>query len=91
MRMDVLLQNSKTALYLKRDLSYTSRREEAFVFISSGEAIDFAFENHLLDVHIVLFFRDLRHSLVVPFQHEPGWEVSRGPANLKVEHPERVS
>jgi hypothetical protein len=80
MRMDVLLQHSRTALYLKRDLSWTDQREEGYVFISSGEAIDFAIEHHLTEVEIVLFFRDLGHSLVVPFQQEPIPEAANSPA-----------
>ena len=85
--MDVLLQHTKTALYLKSDLSWTARREEAFVFISSGEAIDFAYEHHLSDVHIVLFFKDLSHSLVVPFQREGG-QFQRACAGPKMDRPE---
>jgi hypothetical protein len=68
--MDVLLQNCSTAQYLTRDLAWTNQREEAFVFLSSGEAIDFAYANHLADVHLVLYFKDLSHSLTVPFQTE---------------------
>ncbi len=85
--MDVLLQHTKTALYLKRDLSWTARREEAFVFIGSGEAIDFAYDHHLSDVHIVLFFKDLSHSLVVPFQRESG-QFQRAGTGPKMDRPE---
>jgi hypothetical protein len=79
--MDVLLQNSKTTLYVKRDLAWTGHRDEAFVFINSGEAIDFAYANHLSDVHVVLFFRELSYSLIVPFQTElyTKWLPPAGP------------
>ncbi len=86
--MDVLLQNSKTSQYLKRDLSWTPNREEAFVFISSGEAIDFSFAQKLADVHLVLFFKELQHSLIVPFQSELGQEGIPA-AKAKVENMER--
>jgi hypothetical protein len=82
MRMDVLLQNSKTGLYLKRDLSWTARREEGFVFVSSGEAIDFAYEHRIGPVQLILFFPTLQHSLVVPFQPESVLDVARSTASL---------
>jgi hypothetical protein len=86
-RMDVLLQNSKTAQYLTRDLHWTAGREDAFVFISSGEAIDFAFAHRLANVQLVLFFRDLRHSLIVPFQPDLYAEL-RPPVNAKLDRPQ---
>ncbi len=85
--MDVLLQNSKTAQYLTRDLAWTAQREDAFVFISSGEAIDFAYANNLSDVHLVLFFKDLSHSLIVPFQTDLYAEL-RPAANAKLDRPQ---
>jgi hypothetical protein len=85
--MDVLLQNSKTAQYLTRDLAWTPQREDAFVFISSGEAIDFAFANQLCDVQLVLFFRELSHSLIVPFQPERKAEL-RGGGKAKMDRPQ---
>ena len=85
--MDVLLQSSKTAQYLTRDLAWTNQREDAFVFISSGEAIDFAYANHLGDVHLVLYFKDLSHSLIVPFQAERYPELPPG-AKTKVDRPQ---
>ncbi len=88
--MDVLLQSSKTALYLKRELTWTPRREEAFVFISSAEAIDFAYDNRLKDVQIILFFRDLSYSLVVPFQAEQALAVHSAPKPAKLDRPEPV-
>jgi hypothetical protein len=85
--MDVLLQNSKTAQYLTRDLAWTPQREDAFVFISSGEAIDFAYANSLSGVHLVLFFKDLSHSLIVPFQTDLYAEL-HPPANAKLDRPQ---
>lgn len=85
--MDVLLQNSKTALYLKRDLAWTARREDAFVFISSAEAIDFAYEHRLNDVQIILFFKDLSYSLVVPFQPEHGQVFPGQPNSARRDRP----
>lgn len=88
--MDVLLQSSKTALYLKHDLSWTARREEAYAFISSGEAIDFAFENRLDEVHMVLYFKDLLYSLVVPFQNELAGGVIGMPLHAHMDRAEPV-
>jgi hypothetical protein len=86
--MDVLLQNSKTAQYLKRDLAWTNQRGDAFVFISSGEAIDFAFANRLADVHLVLYFKEISHSLIVPFQVEaPPDMPSKSKAKLNRSQP----
>ncbi len=85
--MDVLLQNSKTAQYLTRDLAWTPQREDAFVFISSGEAIDFAYANQLADVHLVLYFRELCHSLIVPFQAELHAELHQG-AKTRMDRPQ---
>ncbi len=90
MRMDVLLQNSKTGQYLKRDLSWTARREDAFVFISSGEAIDFAYEHRISPVQMVLFFQDLQHSLVVPFQPDSVLDIPRPAVSSPWERPETV-
>jgi len=86
--MDVLLQNSKTAQYLTRDLSWTAQREDAFIFISSGEAIDFAYAHHLADVHLVLFFKDLSHSLIVPFQTDRSADLRPSTANAKLDRPQ---
>ncbi len=90
MRMDVLLQNSKTGQYLKRDLSWTARREEAFAFISSGEAIDFAYEHRIYHVQMVLYFQDLQHSLVVPFQPDSALDLPRSAVGSSREHPKPI-
>jgi hypothetical protein len=68
--MKVMLQNKTTRLLLQEPGSWTSNLEEAFGFLNSGEAIDFAFKHQLADLHVVLWFRDLNYSLVIPFQKE---------------------
>ncbi len=90
MRMDVLLQHSTTGHYLKRDLSWTPRREDGFVFISSGEAIDFAYEHQIKHVQMVLFFQDLQHSLVVPFQPESVLDRPPSAVGSTRERPESI-
>ena len=87
MRMDVLMQSTKTALYLKRDLSWTPALDAAHAFMSSGEAIDFVYAHHLKDVQLVLFFRELKHSLIVPFQIEAPPEASLVTPNSKPDRP----
>jgi hypothetical protein len=78
--MKVLLQNRKTRLFLKEPGFWTRHLEEAFGFVNSGEAIDFAFKHDLTDVHVVLWFREQNYSLTIPFQRdhqneEPGSSV----------------
>ncbi len=77
--MKVLLQNKTTRLFLQEPGSWTSNLEEAFGFLNSGEAIDFAFQHQLTDLHVVLWFREQNYSLVIPFQkdspEEPGGTI----------------
>ena len=68
--MKVLLQNKKTRLFLKEPGAWTQDVNEAFEFINSGKAIDFAFEQQLADVHVLLWFKEQNYSLAIPFQRE---------------------
>ena len=68
--MKVLLQNKKTRLFLKEPGAWTQDINEAFEFINSGKAIDFAFEQQLSDVHVLLWFKEQNYSLAIPFQRE---------------------
>ena len=81
--MKVLLQDKKTRLFLKEAGSWTSHLDEAFVFINSGKAIDFAFQHELSDVHVLLWFKEQNYSLAIPFQRdhteEPGGAVPNPP------------
>jgi len=52
--MKVLLQNKKTKLFLKEPGTWTPHLEEAYAFVNSGKAIDFAFQHDLADVHVLL-------------------------------------
>jgi len=68
--MKVLLQNKKTRLFLKEPGAWTQDINDAFEFINSGKAIDFAFEHQLTDVHVLLWFKEQNYSLAIPFQRE---------------------
>jgi len=68
--MKVLLQNKKTRLFVQETGAWTINIEEAFGFINSDKAIDFAFEQQLSDVHLVLWFKEQNYCLTLPFQKE---------------------
>ena len=68
--MKVLLQNKKTRLFVQETGAWTINIEEAFAFLNSDEAIDFAFERQLTDVHLVLWFKEQNYCLTLPFQKE---------------------
>jgi hypothetical protein len=68
--MRVLLQNKKTRLFVQEDGSWTINIVDAYGFINSDKAIDFAFEKHFSDVHLVLWFREQNYCLTLPFQVE---------------------
>jgi len=75
--MKVLLQNKTSRLFLLEPGSWTSNLEEAFGFLNSGEAIDFAMKHQLADLHVVLWFKDQNYSLVIPFEKDALEESSR--------------
>ncbi len=68
--MKVLLQNKTSRLFLLEASSWTGNLEEAFGFLNSGEAIDFAMQHQLTDLHVVLWFREQNYSLVIPFEKD---------------------
>ena len=68
--MRVLLQNKKSRLFAQEAGTWTISIEEAFAFINSDKAIDFAFENKLSDVHLVFWFKEQNYCLTLPFQKE---------------------
>ncbi len=74
--MRVLLQNKKTRLFAQETGEWTINIEEAFVFLNSDKAIDFAFEHKLPDVHLVFWFKDQNYCLTLPFQKEDEDEPS---------------
>ena len=88
--MKVLLQNKKTRLFLEEPGSWTNKIEQAFGFINSGEAIDFAFKHELSDVHVVLWFKEQNHSLIIPFQREQPDEPGGTIPNHGPEERERI-
>ncbi len=88
--MKVLLQNKTTRLFLQEPGSWTSKLDEAFIFINSGEAIDFAFQHELSNVHVVLWFREQNHTLTIPFQRDPQEEPGGAIPNPKSNDRERL-
>ena len=68
--MKVLLQNKKTRLFIQETGGWTIKIEEAFGFINSDKAIDFAFDRQLSDVHLVFWFKEQNYWLTLPFQKE---------------------
>jgi len=75
--MKVLLQNKKTRLYLKEAGGWTRLIEEAYAFKTSGEAIDFAFQQEFEDVDIIFWFREQNYSFSLPFQTDLNNEPAR--------------
>ena len=68
--MKVLLQNKKTRLFIQETGSWTISIAEAYGFINSDKAIDFALERQLSDVHVVLWFKEQNYCITLPFQQE---------------------
>lgn len=63
--MKVLLQNSKTNLYLGRDAGWISDYESARVFSSTLDALNHCQISALRDVHIKLKFEKSEFDLVL--------------------------
>lgn len=68
--MKVLLQNKRTRLFVQEAGTWTINIEEGFGFINSDKAIDFAFEQKLTNVHLVLWFREQNYCITLPLQTE---------------------
>ncbi|HWD91904.1 MAG TPA: hypothetical protein VG938_06100 [Verrucomicrobiae bacterium] len=64
--MKILLQHSRTLLYLRADGSWTRRHTEARNFLDSQTAIIFAFERQMLDVYITVKFPGDSETVAVP-------------------------
>jgi len=88
--MKVLLQNKKTRLFLKEPGSWTTQITDAYEFINSGKAIDFAFEHQLADVHVLLWFKEQNYSLTIPFQREHVEESGSPAQNPKSDEREQL-
>jgi hypothetical protein len=64
--MKILLQHSRTQLYLRKLGDWTDNAQEAFDFQHSQKAIDFARHHHLAGVQIAVNFVDSDCDEVVP-------------------------
>ena len=88
--MRILLQNKKTSLFVGEAGAWTIHPGEAYSFINSDKAIEFALEQQLADVQMVLWFEELKYSLTVPFQREQQPPVNGAVQNLPAEEREQV-
>lgn len=66
MRIPVLVQNSRTRYFLKKDGQWTNSCSEAAVFLSSRTAIEFCLQKKVKDVELVYRFKNLNHDVSVP-------------------------
>ncbi len=64
--MKILLQHTRTQLYLRGLGDWTANPQEAFDFQHSQKAIDFARENRLSGVQIAVKFVDSEVDEIVP-------------------------
>jgi hypothetical protein len=64
--MKILLQHTRTQLYLRGLGDWTANPHEAYDFQHSQKAIDFARENNLLGVQIAVKFFDSEVDEIVP-------------------------
>lgn len=66
MRIPVLVQNTRTRKYLKKDGRWTIRGSEAAVFLSTRTAIEFCLQKELTEVELVCRFRNLKRDVSIP-------------------------
>lgn len=66
MRIPVLVQNSRTRKYLKKDGRWTTRGSQAAVFLSARTAIEFCLRKKLQDVDLIYRFKELEQEISVP-------------------------
>ena len=64
--MKILLQDTRTLLYVRTPGSWTRSEFEARDFGHSQKAIDFAYEHHLEDIQIAVKFVDSAFDEVAP-------------------------
>jgi hypothetical protein len=69
--MRALIRHLKSGLYLKSgllcagDWRWTAKREKAWDFATTFQALKFAWDNHLRRVEVVLAFGEARYDLAV--------------------------
>ena len=64
--MKILLQHNRTLQYLRANNTWTRHESDALNFQHSQVAIDFAYENNLLDVYIAVKFLGGEADVVAP-------------------------
>jgi hypothetical protein len=64
--MKILLQHTRTLLYLRSTEGWTRNDAEARTFQHSQKAIEFAHEHHLTDLYIAVKFPDEHDAIVAP-------------------------
>lgn len=64
--MKILLQNTRTQLYLRNAVSWTANEFEALDFQHSQKAVDYAEMHELSDVQIAVKFIDSRYDVTAP-------------------------
>jgi hypothetical protein len=69
--MKILLQHMRTRLFLKSLGNWTANPYEAFDFEHSQRAVEFAEQNNLHGVQILVKFIDSQFDEAVPMPHSP--------------------
>jgi hypothetical protein len=64
--MKILLQHNRTLLYLRADKTWTRYLADARNFEHSEAAINFAFENNMMDVYVTVKFPGDPDAVAVP-------------------------
>jgi hypothetical protein len=64
--MKILLQHTRTQLYLRNAASWTANEFEALDFQHSQKAVDYAEENEIADVQIAVKFIDSHYDVTAP-------------------------
>jgi aryl-alcohol dehydrogenase-like predicted oxidoreductase len=69
--MKILLQHTRTLLYVRSNETWTRSEFEARDFQHSQRAIDFAHEHNLQEVQIAVKFVDAHYDVVAPVPPAP--------------------
>jgi hypothetical protein len=75
--MKILLQDRHTLQYLRTVDSWTKNESEAYNFLHSQKAIDFAHDHDLVDVYVTVKFLGDDPEFSVPLPIKPEFATSR--------------
>lgn len=81
MRIPVLVQNSRTRKYLKKDGHWTTWGSQAAVFHSARTAIEFCLQKEVQDVELIYRFEGFDRDISVPLALQAA-KNSRGRSSL---------